>query len=116
VLIDVKYGIYVEISNQKFCQVFHFFYRRSVEVTEIGRIMYRPTWVMGQGHRSVYVVSKNTNKVVTKMANTAYSPKKLADIVRELKQLNPSIELDGDTKALLNRYDPVSLDNNSFHV
>lgn len=104
ILVDLKFGIYAVISNGKFSQVFHFFYHSSIEVTEIGRIAYMPTWAIGHKHRSVYILNKNTNKVVTKMANTAYSPRKLAEIVHVLKELNPTIELDGDTKALLNRY------------
>jgi hypothetical protein len=106
VLIDLKFGIYVSISSGKFSQVFDFLQRSSIEVAQIGRISFMPTWIIGQNHRSLYIIDGKTNKVVTKMANTAYAPRTLAEIVRELKRLNPSIELDTDTQALLSKYNP----------
>jgi hypothetical protein len=104
ILIDVKFGIYVTLSDKKLCQTYHFVYSRCVEISKIDRIEYKPTWISSERHRSVYVFERSTGKMVTKMSNTAYNPQKLAEIIGELKHLNPAIVLGDEMQEFLKRY------------
>jgi hypothetical protein len=99
--IDTKLGIYVYIVGNEFYSVSHFLLKRRTHISDIARIIYQPTWIIGQRQRSVYLIEAGTNRIKAKMANAAYARTTLSQLVNDLKQNNPRIELDKETQELL---------------
>ncbi len=98
---DMKFGIYAKRTNDYFCETKHFVFRRCIKISRIGKIMYKPTWVIGENMRSIYVLDREGETIRVRMASGAYSLTTLRQVVRDLTDLNPSIELDADARSLL---------------
>jgi len=98
---DMKIGIYAKRTNDYFCETKHFVFRRCIKISNIGKIMYKPTWAIGENMRSIYVLDREGEAIKIRMASGAYSLKTLRQVVIELTNLNPSIELDADARKLL---------------
>lgn len=101
--IDTKFGIYVYVMDNEFYSVSHFFLKSHTSISNIGRIIYQPTWIIGGRQRSIYLIEANTNHIKAKMANAAYAPATLIRLVNDLRRINPQIELDKEAQELLRR-------------
>jgi hypothetical protein len=104
IAIDLKFGIYATLTDGTFYERKHFFYGRRIEVSEISKIRYMPTWMFGERMRSIYVFDKNHRAPIIRMANAAYPQETLAQVVSDLKRRNPSIELDTFAMELVDRF------------
>jgi hypothetical protein len=101
---DLKFGIYARRRDDYFCETKHFVYWRCIKISNIEKIMYKPTWLIGENMRSIYVVDREGGAIRIRMANGAYPLGTLTQIVTDLVAVNPSIELDAETKELLRKY------------
>jgi len=101
VALDMKFGIYAKRQGDYFCETKHFLYHRCIKVSCIAKIMYQPTWVIGENTRSLYLLDSESGAIKIKMANGAYSVATLREIANDLVKLNPTIELDVDARQLM---------------
>ncbi len=51
IIADMKFGIYATVDDGVFYEVKHFIFQRSIKITDIGKVIYQPTWVIGQKMR-----------------------------------------------------------------
>lgn len=80
----------------------YLFYTKRLNVRDIKTIYYRPTWIIGGLARSLYIV--DDKEKVIEFPNVGWYEPVLARMVRDLQQINPSIQLDEHTEVLLKKY------------
>src|SRR5215467_14689540 len=84
--VDMKLGFSSFIENGTLTERRHFLFRRRVAIADIHKIMYQPTWIIGQNLRSLYFVGKASQGSTIKLANAAYSTKVLVNIIKEAQR------------------------------
>jgi len=81
----------------------YLFYTKRIKIADIKFINYRPTWIMGGLARSLYIIDDKEN--VIEFPNVGWYEPILANIVNDLKKLNPRIELDESAEELVKKYE-----------
>jgi len=90
------------------------FFVKNFKIEELSYVLYQPTWkgVMSMttqsNMRSLHIVrgSGGWGETIS-LANGAYKEEDLADIAKRLQQMNPRIELDEYSRALIKKYKPT---------
>lgn len=105
-ILDCTIGTYGLLDKEKkvLSRTDYFFYTKKLNVKDIHTIYYRPTWIIGGIARSLYIIGNVDGKEkVIEFPNVGWYEKVLVQIVTDLKQMNPSIQLDEPTEALLKK-------------
>ncbi|MDB5225182.1 MAG: hypothetical protein JWL87_134 [Candidatus Adlerbacteria bacterium] len=94
---------YASITNNTLTYVYLFFYRRTVNIDSITEINDQATYKTAKGSfRSLYIFYKDQDGSIKyiEFRITLFSEKTLGRLVKDLKQLNPNIELSGYAEKL----------------
>ncbi len=106
------FGFTFQIASEDVINTSYFFFKRRFKIQDISHVLYQPTWkgIMPMNTqtdmRSLHVVRNSGGWMQTiSLANGAFREEDLADIVRELHEINPQIELDEYARALIKKYE-----------
>lgn len=104
ILINFTIGTYGLLDKEAgtLSRTDYLFYTKRINVRDIKIIYYRPTWLIGGLTRSLYIVD-NMEKVI-EFQNVGWYERALARMVNDLRQLNPSIQVDEHVDALITKY------------
>jgi hypothetical protein len=103
VLLDAYYGISISIRSKRITRTSHFVFKTFIEIGDIERITYEPTWILGSSlGKSIRVSGLRGGRAATiEIANVGFTESTLADMVRRLMEINKSIDIDKMTEVLL---------------
>jgi hypothetical protein len=102
-LISTKYS-YVDITGSTLKFVYVLFIRRTIDINPITAINDQPTYKVVKGaFRSLYIFYKGKNDLTKwiELRITIFPEKTLGKLIRDLKQINPRIELNKLTFPIL---------------
>jgi hypothetical protein len=105
------FGFKLQLFKDRVVYRHNVFFRKSFMIDELSHVLYQPTWrgvtpmTSQTNMRSLHIVRHSGGwKDTISLANGAYREEELADIAKRLRQMNPRIEIDGQTGALIKKY------------
>jgi glucan phosphoethanolaminetransferase (alkaline phosphatase superfamily) len=98
------FGMFVTLENKRLSRTDYFFLRKSLSVDGIKDIEYKPTFIAGKINRTLTITANhdNTSKQIT-MSYPTFTEDTLANIITDLKNINASIRISEEARALLER-------------
>lgn len=90
---------YCLITDNEFSRRSYFFWKKSIPISKINGITFPPTWIASPDARTLVVWSGSGESIT--MTDMGYTRPALADVVRTLVKINPSIKLDEAAKLLI---------------
>jgi hypothetical protein len=102
--VDLMYGTYLSLENNTFSRTDYFLIKKKLKLNEIEIIRYQPTYGSGREFSSLYIFEKSRSKAAFIMTNIWFKEEILSGLVKDLKQINPNIRLDDETKSLIKKY------------
>ena len=102
-LLSTKYS-YVAISGNTLKFVYVLFYRRTIDINSITEINDQPTYKAAKSEfRSLYIFYKDKNDTIKwiELRITIFPEKTLGRLIKDLKQINPRIELNKYSQKLM---------------
>ncbi len=96
---------YASITNTTLKFVYLLFYRRTIDINSITEINDQPTYKAAKkSFRSLYIFYKDKNNApkYIELRITIFPEKTLAALIKELKRINPRIELNKYSEKLMN--------------
>ena len=102
-LLSTKYS-YVSISGNTLKFVYVLFYRRTIYINSITEINDQPTYKAAKSaFRSLYIFYKDKNDTIKwiELRITIFPEKTLGRLIKDLKQINPRIELNKYSQKLM---------------
>lgn len=103
ILLATKYS-YASISDTSLRFVYLFFYRRTIDINFIIEISDQPTYKVAKSHfRSLYIFykGKNGDTKWIELRITIFPEKTLGKLIKDLKEINPRIELNSYAEKLM---------------
>lgn len=102
VLLATRYS-YASITDTTLKFVYLLFYRRTIDINSITEINDQPTYKAGKGmFRSLYIFyQKNDGVKYIELRITIFPEKTLGALIKELKRINPRIELNKYSQKLM---------------
>lgn len=106
------FGFRVKLFQDQIIYRHNLFFKRELKINDLSQILYQPTWrgVTSQTSktkmRSLQIVQGLGgfgSKIY--LANGAFREENLADLAKKLQQMNPLIELDEHTEALIRKHE-----------
>ena len=91
---------YCLITDSEFSRRSYLFWTKSIAISKITEITFPPTWVISPEARTLVVWSGSGQKIT--MTDMGYTRPALADVVKTLIKISPSIKLDETAKSLIN--------------
>lgn len=109
------FGFSIQLYKDKVVYRHNVFFRKVFQIDEISQVLYQPTWRAvtplnsPTTMRSLHVV-RNTGgwRETISVANGAFREEDLANLADRLKKVNPKVELDKYTEALIKKYEHQS--------
>lgn len=105
IFFDLLWGISVSLSESTLSRVDSFIFRKEIPLNEIEVIRYQPTYGIGKEVSSLYVFRRDQNTAVITMTSVWFTERALRDFLRDIKKLNPAINLDEEAQALMQKTD-----------
>jgi len=104
-VIDGFIGNYIVINDTGVYRVDFFVWKRGLTFSEIYGCYYHPTWIIGSRARSLSIVPapNSKRKAVQLATNHFHSLETMAEVIYEIKQKNPSVQLDRPAVELMNK-------------
>ncbi len=101
-------GVYIELDSKKICKTNNFFFKKCLNVASISSIKCAGTFRFGEEYSkirwSLYIFSRTQDKNLfqIEIPNHTFSDENIIEILKNLKRINPDINIDERSSDLLN--------------
>lgn len=109
------FGFSLQILPDEVVERSYVIFSKRFRIDDLSHVLYQPTWrgvtpMTSQTNiRSLHIVRHSGGWLDTiSLANAAFEEEDLADIAKRLRQMNPHIEIDAYTEALIKKYSQES--------